>query len=77
MKENIYSKDSFFDATEDILFVLDTQGNFRQVNPTAERVLGYSQHDLLLKPLTDFVHPDDIKQTKTEIEKLQNHQCLG
>ncbi|MCH8050130.1 PAS domain S-box protein [Patescibacteria group bacterium] len=72
MKENIHSKESFFDETEDILCVLDAQGNFRQVNSAMERVLGHNQHDLLLKPITDFVHEDDREKIKQEIEKLQN-----
>ena len=71
MKENIHSKESFFDETEDILCVLDAQGNFRQVNSAMERVLGHNQHDLLLKPITDFVHEDDKAKIKQEIEKLQ------
>jgi len=67
MKENSYSKDQFFDESGDILCVLDLHGNFKRINPTTRRILGYSEDDLSSKPVTDFIHEDDLKNTDEEI----------
>lgn len=32
---------------------------FKYANPKAERILGYPRDELLSKPFTDFIHPDD------------------
>lgn len=49
----------FFELSRDLLSVLDAEGRFIQVNPAAERVLGYSPDTLQGQRLIDFVHADD------------------
>jgi PAS domain S-box-containing protein len=42
---------------------------FIKVNPAFTRVLGYSQEELLSRPFTEFVHPDDLGPTIDLVEK--------
>ncbi len=44
-------------ANEGIVVTQDDY--FKYSNPKAERILGYSRDDLLTKPFTEFIHPDD------------------
>ena len=56
--------DRFFDLTLDFMVVANAAGHFVRVNPTFSRALGYSTGELLARPFTDFVHPDDVESTR-------------
>lgn len=60
----------FFDLSLDMLCVADTEGRFLDVNPSFERVLGYSKKELLAHPYIDFVHPEDRESTIKEAQKI-------
>jgi PAS domain S-box-containing protein len=61
---------AFFESSLDLAAVADFDGYFKKVNPSWERVLGWSQAELLSHPWLDFVHPDDRANTIREAEKL-------
>jgi PAS domain S-box-containing protein len=55
-----------FDNSNDIICIADFNGYFKKINPVASEILGYSEEELLSRPFTDFVHPDDLKLTEVE-----------
>ena len=60
----------FFDVSIDLMCIAGTDGYFRRVNPAFSNVLGWSEEELLTRPFFDFVHPDDVAPTQTEVAKL-------
>ncbi len=60
----------FFALTLDLLCVAGFDGYFKQLNPTWEKVLGWTQAELRARPYLDFVHPDDRAATVAEAQKL-------
>jgi diguanylate cyclase (GGDEF)-like protein/PAS domain S-box-containing protein len=52
-----------FEMTNDVLAMLSPEGCFTLVNPAWETQLGWPREQLLGKPLTDFIHPDDVERT--------------
>ncbi|MCX6064801.1 MAG: PAS domain-containing protein, partial [Chloroflexi bacterium] len=67
---NNFDFEKFFDRSLDMLCISDFNGFFKHINPSFERVLGWSIEDLTTHPFLDFVHPDDVAQTVKEMEKL-------
>ena len=58
--------DRIFTLSNDLISVADFDGYFRRVNPAAERILGYTQDELLARPYFEFVHPDERETTAAE-----------
>jgi diguanylate cyclase (GGDEF)-like protein/PAS domain S-box-containing protein len=55
--------DRFFALALDLMVIANEEGHFVRVNPTFSQTLGYPAAELLARPFTDFIHPDDIQPT--------------
>jgi PAS domain S-box-containing protein len=63
-------RDLFFELCPDLLCVANTDGHFKRVSASFERILGYSRDELYARPFLEFVHPDDREATTAEVRKL-------
>ena len=46
---------------QDVIFAVDLEGRFTYVSPVVERFSDFSVDEVLGKPFTSFVHPDDLE----------------
>jgi len=65
-----YDFEKFFDLSLDMLCIAGTNGYFKRVNATFQRILGWTPEELTAKPFVNFIHPDDVESTLKEVEKL-------
>ncbi|WP_066800019.1 hybrid sensor histidine kinase/response regulator [Sphingomonas soli] len=68
--ETARDRDRMWTLSQDLMMVSDYQGIVIAANPTATRMLGWTPAELVGKPISDFIHPDDLDATAAEIEKL-------
>ena len=61
--------ENIFNLSPDMVAVCTTEGQFLKVNPAWEKVLGYTQKELLDLGWTKPIHPDDVDKTNKETEK--------
>ncbi|WNH07754.1 PAS domain-containing protein [Thalassobellus suaedae] len=70
LSESLKAADAFFNISIDSL-VIASQNKFIKINPSLSKILGYNDKELLKKPFTNFIFPEDIELTKEEIKKLK------
>jgi len=56
--------------SDSLVFIGGTDGYFKKVNPQFEKILGWGEADLLQRPTTEFVHPDDLESTARQLKNL-------
>ena len=61
---------NFFDVALEMLCIAGYDGFFKKLNPAWSKTLGYSQEELMSRPFSDFIHPDDLQATAKEMEIL-------
>lgn len=60
----------FFEFSNDLLCLANTEGFFVKVNPAFIKTLGFSEEELLKRKFLDFIHEEDVELTLKEVEKL-------
>ena len=83
LEQKTVSKDyvqNIIESMSDALFVLNNRGTIETVNEAACRLLGYSEPELLHRPLLDFVQTEEdlswktVLATMAEGEKTRNRE---
>jgi PAS domain S-box-containing protein len=74
LRQKTEELDQFFNLSLELLCIANTDGYFLRLNPSFERVLGYSKQELTAKRFLDFVHPDDLDRTHKIISTLVSQQ---
>ena len=63
-------RDRVLELSHDLICTAGMDGFFKYVNPAWVRCLGYTEEELLSRPFTEFVHPEDRASTNLEAASL-------
>jgi PAS domain S-box-containing protein len=68
--ESLRDRNRLWMLSQDLMLVCDFDGVVTAVNPSAMRLLGWSEEEMVGRNLVEFVHRDDIAFTRKEVAKL-------
>lgn len=72
------NRERFLNVGSDLLVITNINGYFQWVSPTFERTLGWTVAEMISRPWTDFVHPDDISTSILEMDSLfSGNETIG
>lgn len=63
----VEERQRIFETSHDLILVTDTAGNFIQVSPSATTILGYEPAEMIGHSAVEFIHPDDLENTRSEM----------
>jgi PAS domain S-box-containing protein len=63
-------RERFFTVSLEMLCVVNYDGYFKQLNPTWQKVTGWSNEELMARPALEFVHPEDRTESEIELRKV-------
>ena len=67
-------QERFFEMAPDLLCIASDKGHFTKLSLSWEKTLGWSRDELYAKPFIEFIHPDDINNTKDAFNSLIDGQ---
>ena len=67
---------TFFNNTPELLCIATRDGWLRRVNPAWQRLLGYTEEELLGQPFVRFIHPDDVASTNVRVDEVAAGQSV-
>lgn len=67
---------TLFEMTPDFVCIAGRDGYFKEVNPAVPAKLGYTAAELYARPISSFIHPDDLALTSRERQTLLNGKTL-
>ncbi|WP_028055736.1 PAS domain S-box protein [Sphingobium bisphenolivorans] len=63
-------RNRLWSISRDLLLVCTLEGVITAVNPSATRMLGWMEMEMVGHSLSEFIHPDDLDRTAAELGKL-------
>jgi PAS domain S-box-containing protein len=74
--DNGYLFQNFFELSAGLLCIAGFDGYFKRINPAVSQLLGYTNEELLSKPINDFIHIDDQQYTAKLRDELHKNKPL-
>ena len=66
-----------FETSQDLIHVIDGNGRFVRVSPSATAVLGYRPEEMLGHGAEEFIHPEDLESTRNELRTARKGRTGG
>jgi PAS domain S-box-containing protein len=70
LSERTADHDRLWRLSQELMLVCGVDGYLFTVNPSATRILGWTEAEMVGRNVLDFLHPDDVAASAAELEKL-------
>lgn len=70
LEESEKKLSTIFNMSQSMICIADIEtATFNFINPTFNKILGYTEEELLNRPFLEFIHPEDMEPTLEVIER--------
>jgi PAS domain S-box-containing protein len=76
LNREIEERQRIFETSQDLILVTDTKGTFVQVSPSSKTILGYEPSEMIGHSAVEFIHPDDLENTRAEMRSARRGQHM-
>jgi len=83
MAERVYALEreseerrKIFEASLDLILVVDRKGKILQVSPVSAAILNYRPEEMIGRSAAEFVYPDDLERTRSEMRAVRRGRAL-
>jgi PAS domain S-box-containing protein len=67
LSQEIEERRRIFETSQDLILITDAKGVLVQVSPSSEATLGYLPEEMIGHSAVDFIHADDLDNTREEM----------
>src|SRR6266702_576589 len=71
LQQQIEERRQLFDASQDLIMIMDARGHIVQISPSSETVLGYRPEEMIGYSGADFIHPAHLEQSREDMRALR------
>ena len=84
LRQQTEERRRIFETSQDLIMVMDSRGALVQISPSCETILGYPPDEMIGRNGVDFIHPDDLANSREEMRaarrgerpKLRTRACI-
>ncbi|WGD52854.1 PAS domain S-box protein [Bradyrhizobium sp. CB1650] len=71
LQQQLEERRQIFDASQDLIMIMNARGQVAQVSPSSAAILGYRPEEMIGRTGVDFIHPDHLEQAREEMRALR------
>ncbi|WP_228748148.1 PAS domain S-box protein [Bradyrhizobium sp. BR 10289] len=71
LQQTLEERRQLFDASQDLIMIMDSRGHIVQISPSCEAILGYRPDEMIGRSGADFIHPAHLDQSRAEMRALR------
>jgi PAS domain S-box-containing protein len=74
LRQQTEERRRIFETSQDLILVTDAKGWLVQVSPSSQTVLGYRPEEMIGRSAIEFIHGDDLANTREEMRTARHGQ---
>ncbi|MBR0905031.1 PAS domain S-box protein [Bradyrhizobium liaoningense] len=71
LQQQLEERRQIFDASQDLIMVMDARGHIALISPSSQTILGYGPEEMVGRSGADFIHPDHLEQSRVEMRAMR------
>ncbi|MGY8677938.1 PAS domain S-box protein [Bradyrhizobium sp. UFLA05-153] len=71
LQQQLEERRRIFDASQDLIMIMDARGHVAQISPSSEAILGYRPEEMIGRSGADFIHLDHLERSREDMRALR------